>query len=160
MDFPPVSNSQNSNSSFFSTKYGILMLQFIKFGLIGGFNTLVDFGILNALMYITKIYKGNGLILLNIVSFSVAVINSYFLNKYWAFKDKSSVDREKQFVSFLAVSIVGVVINTLVLRVVSTNIDPMFGLNQQIWTNIGKLLATGVSLVWNFIGYKFFVFKK
>jgi putative flippase GtrA len=136
------------------------MLQFIKFGLIGGFNTLVDFGILNALMYITKIYKGNGLILLNIVSFSVAVINSYFLNKYWAFKDKSSVDREKQFVSFLAVSIVGVVINTLVLRVVSTNIDPMFGLNQQIWTNIGKLLATGVSLVWNFIGYKFFVFKK
>lgn len=160
MDFPPALNSQNSNSSFFSTKYGILMLQFIKFGLIGGFNTLVDFGILNALMYITKTYKGNGLILLNIVSFSVAVINSYFLNKYWAFKDKSSVDREKQFVSFLAVSIIGVVINTLIVRVVSTNIDPMFGLNQQIWTNIGKLLATGVSLIWNFVGYKFFVFKK
>ena len=137
-----------------------LMEQIWRFVVIGIINTGIDFLILNALMYFTGIREGNGLIPLNIISFSAAVINSYLLNKRWAFKDNSSTDSAKKFSIFLVVSIIGVAINTAVLRLVSTNIDPLFGLSQALWVNLAKVVATGVSLVWNFIGYKLIVFKK
>ncbi len=132
----------------------------MKFAIIGGFNTVVDFGILNLLSWGTGITSGNGLIPLNIISFSVAVVNSYVLNKRWTFHDQATGDTGRKFSLFLLVSLIGVVINTVVLRIVTTNIDPMFDLSPQLWLNVGKAAATAISLVWNFVGYKFFVFKK
>ncbi|OGE81368.1 MAG: hypothetical protein A3H72_03750 [Candidatus Doudnabacteria bacterium RIFCSPLOWO2_02_FULL_48_8] len=140
--------------------YSLVTGQFIRFAIIGGLNTAIDFALLNLLSWATGIYEGNWIILLNTISFSVAVINSYILNKRWAFGDQGSGEGGRKFTLFLAVSIVGAVINTAVVRVVSTNIDPMFGLSQELWLNVGKVLATGLSLVWNFIGYKILVFKK
>lgn len=136
------------------------MGQFLRFAVIGGVNTLLDFAILNLLSWATGIYKGDGIILLNAISFTIAVINSYYLNKRWAFKDQGSDERGRKFMLFLIVSVIGAVINTGIVRVVSTNIDPMFGLSAQLWLNAAKVLATGASLVWNFVGYKIFVFKK
>lgn len=136
-----------------------LMVQFVKFGVIGVINTGVDFAVLNLLMWLTGVTEGNGLIPLNFLSFAVAVMNSYYFNKHWAFQDKTTGEGARKFSVFLVVSIIGALINTGIVRFVSTNIDPMFGLSQQLWTNAAKLLATGVGLVWNFIGYKLFVFK-
>ncbi len=42
---------------------------------------------------------------------------------------------------------------------VSTYIHPLFGFSAARWLNIAKVLATVISLVWNFLGFKFFVFK-
>lgn len=136
-----------------------LIIQFLKFAVIGAINTGVDFLVLNLLMWATGITKGNGLIPLNFISFAVAVTNSYYLNKRWAFQDKTSGESGKKFSVFLIVSIIGALINTGIVRFVSTNIDPMYGLSPQLWTNVAKLLATGVALIWNFIGYKLFVFR-
>lgn len=140
-------------------KYTAVAGQFIRFAIIGGINTLLDFAILNILSAATGIKEGNGVIVLNLISFSIAVINSYYLNKKWAFKDPTG-ENTKKFSIFLIVSIIGALINTAIVRFASTNIDPMFGLNQTLWLNVAKVLATGVSLVWNFVGYKLFVFRK
>src|SRR3989338_8311081 len=138
-----------------------LAKQFSKFIIVGGINTSIDFLILNILIYITGITAGVELFILNCISFSVAVINSYFMNKHWTFEDKTKTEQEPvKFSQFLAVSIVGIVINGLVLTSITTYIPPLFGLSAILWANIAKLLATGFSLIWNFIGYKFFVFKK
>ena len=134
--------------------------QFWRYAIIGLINTAIDFLVLNLLSYITGIYEGNGLIPLNVISFTVAVTNSYFMNKKWAFKDAAFGDAGKKFSLFLLVSIIGAILNTTVVRFVSTNIDPMFGLSQELWLNVAKVLATGLSLVWNFTGYKLLVFKK
>ncbi|MBI3952500.1 MAG: GtrA family protein [Candidatus Doudnabacteria bacterium] len=141
-------------------KVSLLIAQFLRFAIIGGINTGIDFLILNLLMALTGIREGNGLIPLNVVSFTVAVINSYVLNKRWAFKDQASGDTAKKFTSFLVISVIGALINTAIVRIGSTNIDPMFGLSQTLWVNVAKIAATGASLIWNFIGYKLFVFKK
>lgn len=151
---------QTSPEGSFIGKHKVVIGQFIRFAIIGGINTGVDFAVLNLLSWITGVNKGNGVIWLNLVSFSVAVINSYFLNKFWAFKDQSSSEQGKKFVSFITISIIGAVINTSIVRFISTNVDPMFGLSAQLWLNVAKLFATGVSLIWNFIGYKLVVFKK
>ena len=134
--------------------------QFLRFAVIGLINTGVDFLVLNLLIWATGIKEGNGIIPLNIISFTVAVTNSYILNKRWAFNDQTKGDTAKKFSNFLLISVIGAFINTAIVRVGSTNIDPMFGLSQVLWVNAAKIVATGVSLVWNFIGYKLVVFKK
>src|SRR3989338_7411766 len=61
---------------------------------------------------------------------------------------------------FLVVSVVGILINFAIVSVGTAKVDPLFGLNQELWTNLIKIGATCIALVWNFIGYKIFVFKK
>lgn len=136
-----------------------LIGQFVRFGIIGGMNTAIDFGILNLLMWWTGIHSGGQIVLLNIISFAIAVTNSYFWNKYWAFKDKDSTG-VMEFSQFIAVTLVGLAINSTIVYVVTTLVDPMFGLNETLWANLAKIVATGLSLIWNFIGYKFIVFKQ
>lgn len=135
--------------------------QFAKFVIVGGINTGIDFLILNTLIYITGIETGRGIFVLNSISFSVAVINSYFMNKRWTFQDKTKTEQVTvKFSAFFIISIIGLVINSIVLTSITTYIPPFFGLSAVLWANIAKLFATGFSLVWNFIGYKLFVFKK
>ena len=134
--------------------------QFLRFALVGLINTAIDYAILLLLSKATGITGGNAIIPLNIISFSVATTNSYFLNKHWSFGDKSKVDAGKKVSLFLIVSIIGVVINTAIVRIVTTNIQPLFNLSPREWLLGAKVIATGASLVWNFIGYKIFVFKK
>jgi putative flippase GtrA len=147
---------QNTNPT---PKANLIIGQIFRFAVVGGINTAVDWVILFGLTKATGIYEGNGLIPLNTISFTAAVINSYLLNKKWTFKDNDTSNVGKKFSSFLLVSIVGALINTAVLRIVSTNIDPMFDLSQEIWLFVAKAAATGVGLAWNFVGYKLFVFK-
>ena len=138
-----------------------LIKQFSKFIIVGGINTGIDFLLLNILIYVTGITAGIELFILNSISFSVAVVNSYFMNKRWTFQDKTKTEQEPvKFSQFFAISIVGIVINGFVLTGITTYIPPLFGLSAVLWANIAKLMATGFSLIWNFIGYKFFVFKK
>ncbi|OGI22455.1 MAG: hypothetical protein A2808_03065 [Candidatus Moranbacteria bacterium RIFCSPHIGHO2_01_FULL_55_24] len=138
-----------------------LVKQFSKFIIVGGVNTGIDFLVLNILIYLTGITAGIELFVLNTISFSVAVINSYFMNKRWTFEDKSVSEKEPvKFSQFLAVSVVGIIINGGVLSGITYFIPPLFGLSAVLWANVAKLMATGLSLVWNFVGYKFFVFKK
>jgi len=140
-----------------------LVNQFSKFVVIGVMNTAIDFGVLNLLMWQTGIYKGKWIILLNAIAFAVAVINSYFWNKYWTFKAKEADEPgevAKEFSQFIMVTLIGLAINSGIVFGVTTFIPPFFGLSPELWANLAKVAATGLSLIWNFIGYKFIVFKK
>lgn len=137
-----------------------IIQQLIRFVVVGVINTGIDFLILNIAMFLTKITSGPGMIVQNGISFGLATINSYYLNKSWTFGDKDKKKEGIKFAQFLTVSIIGIVINTAIVYLFTTSIQPMFGLSPQLWANVGKILATGVSLFWNFLGYKFIVFKK
>lgn len=67
-----------------------------------------------------------------------------------------------QFISFLIVSIIGLVINSFVLAIASNALAPVLADSVNIETvkNIAKFLAICVSLIWNFIGYKLVVFRR
>ncbi|KKP99080.1 MAG: Membrane protein, GtrA superfamily [Parcubacteria group bacterium GW2011_GWD2_38_12] len=136
-----------------------VLVQITKFGAIGAANTVIDFGILNFLSFKFQIFSGGSLTILNIISFSVAVINSYFWNKHWTFKSEQN-NSSKQFIEFIVVSVIGVLINTGIVYLMTTLVIPFAGISEQIWLNIGKLMATFISLAWNFAGYKFIVFRK
>ncbi len=134
--------------------------QFSVFVFIGVINTSIDFLVLNIEIRLTGITSGAGLFVMNTVSFFVAVINSYFMNKYWTFHDVTRDQEETKFAEFITISVIGSGINSSVVYAITTHINPIFAVSPLIWANIAKLMATGISLVWNFVGYKLFVFKK
>lgn len=131
--------------------------QMVKFVLVGFSNTAIDFGVLNLLMWQTGIYKGKFIILFNVAAFIIAIINSYSWNKLWTFKSKNT-NVKKEFIQFITIAIIGSIINTSIVYGIATYAPPIIA--KELLVNLAKVLATIVSLVWNFLGYKFIVFKK
>lgn len=149
------------------------LFQFAKFVLVGGMNFLVDLGVLNFLIFATGIALGAWQSAFKAVSFVVAVINSYFWNKGWVFKKVESAvvpplsgptakleTDSKQFFQFLAVSVAGFLINVGVDYVFVNLINPMGGISEKNWAQLGAAAASIAAMMWNFIGYKIFVFKE
>ncbi len=134
--------------------------QFSRFVVVGFINTAIDFFVLNVLSFLTGIEKGAGAAVLSSISFLVANLNSYILNKQWTFKEHNAKNVSKQFTKFFTVSIMGAVINFVIVGILTTYVQSPFEMDGRLWLNISKAAAIGVVLFWNFFGYKFFVFKK
>ncbi len=133
---------------------------FVRYAIIGLGNTAIDFALLFLLIKLTGITEGTNLFLLNILTFSIATANSYLFNKYWTFQDKATTGQATKFSQFFIISIIGALINSGIVVIFTSSIDPVMGISAQYWAMIGKVLATSISLIWNFVGYKYFVFKK
>lgn len=140
-------------------KLGQLFGQFLRFGIVGVINTAINFIVLNILSHLTGIKSGPHVVYISLIAFAVALANSYFLNDFWVFKDEGHHEGGRKFSLFLTVSLIGAGINALVVFWVTTHMQPVYHLSQSQWLNVANLVATGVALVWNFIGYKLFVFK-
>lgn len=135
----------------------LVIWQVAKFGLVGVLNTLIDLGVFNLLIFATGSVKGNPLVIFKVISFSAAVINSYIWNKNWVFEDRRSENR--QFIQFLIVSLVSVAVAAGIIKVMTEYISPVGGLSQVQWANVAQLVTIVFSFVWNYLGYKFIVFK-
>lgn len=140
-------------------KFFPIFWQLAKFVVIGGLNTFLDFAVLNGLIFLTNISSGYGYSLFKGISFTAAVVNSYFWNKKWTFNSR---EREggKEFIQFLAISLVGFGINVGTASFMVNVLGGRWDISPNLLANLGALTAILVSLTWNFIGYKFIVFKR
>ncbi len=136
-----------------------LLRQFLKFGTVGAANTALDFLILNALSAATGTYAGPRIILINLIAWSAAVTQSYFLNKRWTFRH-AAPHAKREYAAFLAVNAGGAGVNSAIVFFLTTFIAPPFGIHPQLWLNAAKLLAIPVSMLSNFAGAKWVVFRK
>lgn len=126
----------------------------LRFGLVGIANTALDFAILFILV-------GAGLdkIPANYISTGISFVFSFFVNKSFTFKSKSG-NVLRQFAIFLAITMVGLwILQPLAITVVSWMLSGT-GWEDWIILFIAKVIATGVSLVWNYLFYSRLVFKK
>ena len=137
-----------------------VLFQFGKFITIGLSNTAIDFGILNLLIFLTEVERGYLYSLFKAASFMVAVINSYLWNKFWTFESRENNEAGKQFFHFLVISGVGFGINVIVASIIVNVIGPVAEISARIWANLGAFVAIVISVLWNFLGYKFIVFKR
>ena len=60
----------------------------------------------------------------------------------------------------MVVSTIGLFINVGALSLIVNSIGAPGAVSPALWANIGALIATAASLIWNFLGYKFIVFRK
>ncbi|MBU2635291.1 bifunctional glycosyltransferase family 2/GtrA family protein [Patescibacteria group bacterium] len=131
-----------------------------KFVTVGISNTLIDWGVLNLQILLTGITAGLFYPVFKGVSFLIAIINSFLWNKFWTFKKGETEKAGTEFLQFLIVSGIGLGINVGIASLAVNVIGPQAGISPKIWATVGALIATMFSMVWNFLGYKFIVFKK
>lgn len=130
----------------------------LKFGLVGMVNTLVDYTILNLLVFSLGVFAPAALVFCNVFSFLGANINSYVMNKRWTFEDRSGWS-QNEYLVFLLCSLGGLGINCGVIFLLSYGFfDPEASFF--IHLNLSKLAATVASMIWNFLSYKAFVFNR
>jgi len=137
-----------------------MIVKFIKFFMVGLLNTFVDLGILNILLFTTGLgHKGGAAYsLFKAISFSAAVINSYYFNKLWVFKGQGQKKEVAQFSTFLIISIIGGFINVFSATTVVTSV-PVILVDPHIWPTVGALCGSLTAFTWNFLGYNYFVFR-
>lgn len=126
----------------------------LRFAVVGGANTALDFIILFALTF-----AGMDKIAANYISTGLSLIFSFFMNKSFTFKHKTG-NAKKQFIFFLVITLIGLwVIQPIVIWISSAALAPYIT-SEAISLFIAKLIATVASLVWNYILYSRIVFKK
>lgn len=135
------------------------LYQFAKFAAVGALGTFIDLGVLNGLIAFFGRSAGVWYAIFKALSFLGANVNNYFWNKYWTFASQAR-EGVQEYIQFLLVSLIGLVVNVGTAYLIIT-ILPKFigGISEEVWANIGALGAVVFSFAWNFIGYKFFVFK-
>ncbi|HZZ99488.1 MAG TPA: GtrA family protein, partial [Candidatus Paceibacterota bacterium] len=131
--------------------------QFGKFSVIGVSNTTVDFGVLNLFIASTGYTSGGGYALIKVFAFMAALVCSYLLNKFWTFN--GLIGGKGEFAKFVAVTLGSFAVNLGVSWAVATFVSPVLGLSLTQWANVANAAGVAVGLIFNFIGFKFIVFK-
>jgi len=138
----------------------IFVYQLAKFALVGAFFAVFDFAILNYLMIYFGIKKEEILkyAIFVAISFTIVTIFKYFANKYWTFEKFEKEKMEKEFGIFFLVTLISgfiqVGVASVFFRFLVLITSPLLA------GNIGKFIGIAVASIWNFLGYKFLVFKK
>ncbi len=144
----------------FLSKYLAIMYKFVKFGEVGGLNWLVDLGVLNILIMITGFSTGIYFSVFKGISFVVSATNSYFWNKNWVFDKSKTKDVGKEVGKFGVSTISGLVFNVLVASLIlyfGKNV--LSGFDDKNWANIAAVGGSLSAMIFNFVLYKFWVFK-
>lgn len=138
-------------------KTPLVFRQFLRYAAVGLLNAAVYLAIVNALSVFFDVYAGAFIIVINTVAASVAVTQSYFLNKFWAFESKSPAT-PAEFLKFAIVNAGAVALNVIIVFSMTTYIRPFFDLPPLAWENAANILALGAVILWNFSGFRLFIF--
>ena len=134
--------------------------QFGKFAAIGFTNFAVDLGVLYVLIGATGYDAGAWYSVFKTGSFLVAMLHSYGWNKFWAFSASSSHGGGREFASFVAVSVLSLLVNVSVASLVVNVVPPLSGLDTNTWAGIGAIAGSAIALAFSFIGFKVVVFRR
>ena len=131
----------------------ILQYEKVRFALVGGLNTFVDFGILFSLVSLFDMPA----VIANTISTSVALTVSYVLNKKAVFGN-TDTNNMRQVILFVLVTLSGLwILQNVVILLVSPLIANITG---ALTLLVAKLVASLFSLTWNYVLYSRVVFKK
>lgn len=128
-----------------------LVIQFMKFGMVGAINTILSYGITNGMYYLLHLNEQ----ISNLVAFIITVFISFVLNGKFVFNENKEKDKKKWIISLLKVyasySITGLFLTGILLYFEET----MLGIPHYIATLINLI----VTIPLNFILNKFWTYK-
>lgn len=137
-------------------------IRFIKFGIVGIIGSVIDFGIFNLLTIVFNVAS----ILSSTISFALAVINNFILNRLWTYPETRNRPIYKQLIQFTIVSCLGLAIRLPLFAYLEKVLIPLavkYVPNLLTPTIVGHNLALaiviGVVMLWNFIINRLWTFK-
>lgn len=132
--------------------------QFAQFAAVGTLNSFIDLGVFNleTFFYGSALISNTLFAVFKAISFLAGTTNSFIWNKYWTFGAQEKMTA-KEVTSFYGIALVGWIFNVAVATLVKS-VGPV---GSTAWVNLvaplGGVVAT---FLWDFFGYKYFVFKK
>lgn len=126
------------------------LIQFVKFGMVGGFNTIFSYVIVNVMFYVWGIHEQIG----NITAFIITVFISYMANSRFVFRESA---KEQSFLAglvkvYISYSITGIFLTAVLLYVESDILNiPLY---------IGTFANIFITVPINFILNKFWAYRK
>lgn len=144
----------------------LAQLKTARFALVGIGNTLLDFLLFNALLFLFSATGNAQRTALNTLSFLSVAVVSYLVNRRFVFR--SSVVGHRRLIGFIAVNVISLIIGQQIVLwlylehgtsisdifVDITNLDFDF-----IHSNAAKAAGTAISMVVNFVLYDRLVFS-
>ena len=124
-----------------------LLLQLIKFGIVGVVATVIDFGVLTLLKELLQM----DVLLASAISFAASVVANYILSMLFVFKSAEN-NKVKEFLIFLVLSVGGLLLNQLIMWIGTEFISAYYLLV--------KVFATFFVPIYNFVTRKIFLEKK
>lgn len=136
--------------------------RFIRFGIVGIIGAIIDFGFLNLFTLVFKI----PFLISSVMSFSLAVVNNFVLNRLWTFPGSRQNPILGQLIQFGLVSVIGLLIRTpmlawleKVLIPLATKWVPNLLTPTIVGHNAGLAIVIGIVMLWNYFANRFWTFK-
>jgi putative flippase GtrA len=135
-----------------SERWNKLIREALKFGIVGGINTVINFAVFNALAL--TLFHG-GQLKANVVATVVATFTSYFMNRHWTYRDRPKAAIRRETALFVLFNASGLVIELGVLGIAKYGL----GTESLLVLNVFKFLGLGLATIFRFYTYRTFVFK-
>lgn len=119
--------------------------QFLRFATVGGIATVIHYCVLIALVHGTNMKPVGA----STVGFAVSAGCNYALNYRFTFR--STVEHRRALVRFFSVAVVGLALNTLTMLIADEYLHVHY--------LVAQVLATGLVLLWNYAGNRWWTFK-
>lgn len=161
--------------------------RFLKFMVVGAIGFVVDFGFFNLLVgpFNQMVQPGTALYglftyiglspefvvflgptLAGTCSFIAAIISNFLWNRYWTYPDSRSKSKRKQFVMFLLVSLVGILIRVPIITFLHQPLTNLFELfpavepyAERLGTNAALAISVVIVLFWNFFANRYWTYS-
>lgn len=129
----------------FNDKTRKLLIQIFKFTIVGGIATVIDF----VFLYIFREFCHFPVLVSNTLSFCISVIYNYIASVKWVFDVNKEKDAKKQFIIFIIFSVLGLLLNNLIMWITVEFLS--------IYYLLAKIIATAIVMVFNFVTRKIFL---
>jgi putative flippase GtrA len=138
--------------------------RFIRFAIVGAIGAVVDFGVMNLLVNLFSA----PLVLAGTFSFIAAVLSNFIWNRYWTYPDSRSKPIVRQWIEFLVVNALGLIIRIPVLALLEPVMFvlvvhlpfeiPVFG-PDVISDNLTLAIAVVIVMFWNFFVNRYWTYS-
>jgi len=148
--------------SYLIGKRFLVVYQLAKFLLIGAFFAIVDLIILNTLLEYFGISREEAVkyAIFVATSFIIATTVKYLADKYWAFEQLERKQMGAEFSKFFIITLISGGIQIGLASFIFAILPSFIGITELVAANLGKIGGIIIASAWNFLGYKFIVFKK
>lgn len=122
--------------------------QIIKYLIAGGTAAAVDL----ALLYIFTDIFGWWYLVAACLAFAAAFFVSFFLQKFWTFRDGNKEKIYSQMIIYLVVSLANLLINAGLMYIFVDGLG--------IWYILAQIIASGLIAIESYLIYNFFIFNR
>lgn len=124
----------------------IIKTQFFRFAVVGAFSTIINYSVFILLLDYAKV----NYLLASAIGFFAGVLCGYFFNRSWTYQ--STTKAKSEIFKYYLVYLISLCISLVFLKIVVEEIH--------FDKKLANLISIGITTITNFLGTKFWVFKK